>query len=249
MKTPSSVSVFGIRLDLLDCERILGKMRAALDGGPPIAVTGPHFSILLQARRDPELAAFLNSCDINHPDGAGSALAVRLFGGGAFVRVNGTDLYAKILERFPPGPHRYFFLGGDEETVVRLKSALLARGFPQEACGFHHGAIETGNADTAGRIARFAPAILFVGMGSPKQFAWMERWRTVLNVPVIAAVGGGLEFLSGRRARAPRWMRVAGLEWVHRVSLEPRRLWKRYMLGIPVFLVLLLREKLSRARK
>jgi N-acetylglucosaminyldiphosphoundecaprenol N-acetyl-beta-D-mannosaminyltransferase len=64
-----------------------------------------------------------------------------------------------------------------------------------------------------------------------------------LTVPVILAAGGGLEFLSGRRARAPRWMRALGIEWLHRTALEPRRLWKRYALGIPRFALLLLRAR------
>ncbi|MDH7516141.1 MAG: WecB/TagA/CpsF family glycosyltransferase, partial [Bacteroidota bacterium] len=63
------------------------------------------------------------------------------------------------------------------------------------------------------------------------------------GVPVIVAAGAGLEFLSGRRRRAPHWMRAAGLEWLHRLCLEPARLWKRYLLGIPRFLLLLARER------
>ncbi|MDH7515776.1 MAG: WecB/TagA/CpsF family glycosyltransferase, partial [Bacteroidota bacterium] len=124
-----SVFVFGVRLDLLLMEDVLDRIGRAIDSGEPLTITGPHFSILLQAYQDPNLRAFLNGCSINHPDGVGTALAVRFLHGIRCVRLNGTDLYQRILRQYPLNRYRYFFLGGDETTVRCLRESFSRMGY------------------------------------------------------------------------------------------------------------------------
>ena len=241
-----SVPIFGVRIDLAGYGNILDAIAAAIAARQRLTITGPHYSILLQARADGALRAFLNDCAINHPDGAGIALAIRYLHGIRAVRVNGTDLYEQLLRRFPPGDVRYFFLGGDEGTATALRNRFAVTG-DDAAVHAHHGLDAIDDPAAATEIAAVFPDVLLVGMGSPKQFHWMARWQGELDVPVIIAVGGGLEFLSGRKRRAPRCMRVLGLEWLHRLLLEPGRLWRRYVLGIPTFLLAVHREKTLQA--
>src|SRR5260370_11260918 len=90
-------------------------------------------------------------------------------------------------------------------------------------------------------ISRAAPAVLWVGLGTPKQERWMHEHRDRLHVPVLVSVGAAFDILSGRRHQAPRWMREHGLEWLFRLLQEPRRLWRRYLIygaQFPVYLAL-----------
>jgi N-acetylglucosaminyldiphosphoundecaprenol N-acetyl-beta-D-mannosaminyltransferase len=80
-------------------------------------------------------------------------------------------------------------------------------------------------------IREARPDILCVALGHPKQERWIEEYRDKLEVPVLVGVGGSLDFIVGTKARAPKWMQRSGLEWVHRLASEPRRLWRRYLIG------------------
>jgi N-acetylglucosaminyldiphosphoundecaprenol N-acetyl-beta-D-mannosaminyltransferase len=242
---PQSVHIFGVRIDLAKYDEILDAIAAATAAGRRLSISGPHYSILLQARGDEVLRATLNGCAINHPDGIGIAMAIRVLHGIRAARVNGTDLYTQLLERFPPGELRYYFLGGNEATVAGLYNNFAVPDI-EDAVRARHGFDPVEDPAAADDISAAQPDILLVGMGSPRQFEWIERWQDELDVPVIIAVGGGLEFLSGRKPRAPRWMRALGLEWLHRLALEPARLWKRYIIGIPKFAWAIAAEKLRR---
>ena len=247
--SPRPVTVLGIRIDLAGRDEILEAIAASMVSRRRLVITPPHFWTLLQAREEPWLVDFLNGCQINHADGAGVALAIRALTGIRAARVNGTDLYAHLLERMPPGAVRYYFLGGDEETAHLLLHNVEAEFFGTGHVHARHGRDPVDDRAATDDINAAKPDILLVGMGSPKQFAWIARWKDEIDVPVILAVGGGLEFLSGRKRRAPHWMRAIGLEWLHRLLLEPGRLWKRYLLGIPRFVWAVWRERRSAPTK
>jgi N-acetylglucosaminyldiphosphoundecaprenol N-acetyl-beta-D-mannosaminyltransferase len=91
-------------------------------------------------------------------------------------------------------------------------------------------------------INRACPDIVWVGLGTPKQDFWVAHFRTMLEAPVLIAVGAAFDFHSGGVRQAPRWMMKCGLEWFYRLCREPRRLWRRYLVGNVVFLALILRQ-------
>jgi len=86
------------------------------------------------------------------------------------------------------------------------------------------------------RLNAARPDIVWVGLGAPRQDLWMARYRDRLEAPVLIGVGAAFDFHAGVKPQAPRWMRERGLEWLFRLACEPRRLWRRYLLGGPVFL-------------
>jgi N-acetylglucosaminyldiphosphoundecaprenol N-acetyl-beta-D-mannosaminyltransferase len=90
------------------------------------------------------------------------------------------------------------------------------------------------------RVNRASPDIVWIGLGCPKQELWMARVRSRLTAPVLIGVGAAFDFHTGRVAQAPRWMMRAGLEWLFRLSREPRRLWYRYLVYNPLFVMLTL---------
>ena len=98
------------------------------------------------------------------------------------------------------------------------------------------------------KITRVVPHLLFVGLGTPKQERWIYENYRDLNVPMAIGIGASFEFVSGIVARAPNWMQKVGLEWFFRLLIEPRRLWKRYFIGNPLFLWHVLKQKLGLLR-
>jgi N-acetylglucosaminyldiphosphoundecaprenol N-acetyl-beta-D-mannosaminyltransferase len=98
------------------------------------------------------------------------------------------------------------------------------------------------------RITAARPSVLWVGLGMPKQELWMHRVRDRLPGMTLMGVGAAFDMLAGRVSQAPQWMRDAGLEWMYRLAQEPRRLWRRYVLNNPAFMLLLLRELAVGAR-
>jgi len=88
------------------------------------------------------------------------------------------------------------------------------------------------------RIRAASPDIVWVGIGSPRQEMWMAAHLERLHAPVLVGVGAAFDFLSGNKPQAPRWLQRSGLEWLFRLGSEPARLWRRYVLGYPLFVVL-----------
>ena len=244
-----SVDVFGVRLDAVTYDEILRVVDVVFETHAAGIIAYSHFHILLQARKDNTLRALLNGADINHPDGMGAMWAIRLLSGRKIQRVNGTDLYPLLIRHLAEANRSMFFLGGKPDSIDHLQDRLRkilpsdpTKQTPRVEA--QHGYFALRDRSVPDSIAAAQPDVLFVGLGSPKQFEWLRMYRSELRVPLIVLTGGGIEFLSGTRARAPGWMRGFGLEWIHRLFLEPGHVWKRYCFGIPKFTFLLIREML-----
>jgi N-acetylglucosaminyldiphosphoundecaprenol N-acetyl-beta-D-mannosaminyltransferase len=235
-------NVLGVRLDLADSAVFHRAWERAIDARARITVTAPHFHILLDATHDPALRSYLNSCSCNHIDGIGVWLAVRLLTGRGTARLTGTDIMRPWLNRLSAEGRRIYVLGGSHAASAALRVRMQAC-HPDAPFRCHHGQIEVQDSAVLEDIRSFRPDVLCVSLGMRLQFAWLRMHRDSLDVPVVVATGGFVEFLAGTRPRAPRWMRRVGLEWLHRLLHEPARLWRRYVLGIPRFLALVLRQR------
>jgi exopolysaccharide biosynthesis WecB/TagA/CpsF family protein len=238
-----SIRILEVRIDLLDYGALTQMVDTALRGNIPHLFTAPHFYILLLASRQTWLARLLDRSAINYIDGVGTWFASRVLGARKTPRINGTDFHAQMLALALKEKRKVYFLGGDEATCSALEKRIHSS-HPEASVAFQHGHIDTADDRIPEAINAFAPELLFIGLGTPKQFAWLDLHFDTLKVPVVLATGAFLDFAAGTRPRAPRWMRRAGLEWLHRLLHDPRRLWRRYILGIPAFLFLLLRERL-----
>ena len=150
------------------------------------------------------------------------------------------------------GRYRHFFYGGTGECLNRLENKLKQRNPQMNIAGrISPPFCEQSEAELRldiEKINSVKPDILWVGLGSPKQDFWMHKNRDKLNVPVIIGVGAAFDFLSGMKKQAPSWVRHSGLEWLFRLCAEPRRLWRRYLIGNTLFLFLLIKENLKPRR-
>jgi N-acetylglucosaminyldiphosphoundecaprenol N-acetyl-beta-D-mannosaminyltransferase len=188
------------------------------------------------------------------PDGAPVAWMMRKLGHTRQQRINGPDLmwkYCEQLSRRPPcqlgDDGGVFFLGNTEETLLILKTKLLAA-FPDIKIA---GSISppfrqlTPEEDSAivTKINDSGAGLLWVSLGCPKQELWMAEHRGRINA-VMIGVGAAFDYHAGTIRRAPKWMQNNGLEWLYRVFSEPKRLWKRYLYTNSIFLILAAKQLL-----
>lgn len=238
------VVVAGVRIEPFTLasltERVLHMARS---DGVDVAV-GINAHVCNQARRDPQFSRLLSRAT-TYADGQSVVWASRLLQKNLPERLATTDAAAPILRAAAEAGVPAYFLGADE-GVAEAAAVQLRADIPGLQLRTHHGyfsAEET--VAVLEDIRDHGTGILFVGMGDPAQQLWIDAHRNHLP-PAVLTCGGLFDWLSGRNRRAPEWMIRAGLEWLWRLGLEPRRLGRRYLLGNPVFIAAVLRQRLSR---
>jgi len=174
--------------------------------------------------------------------------ASRLLGAPLPEKISGSDLVIPLMARAASRGWRVFLLGG-AHGVADAAAERLGRDLGVNVVGTAAPLVRVGpgEADPEGEAAvgaiRAARAdVVLVALGAPKQELWMHRHRDVLAPAVLLGVGASLDFVAGRVRRAPRWISQSGLEWAWRLAREPRRLWRRYLIDDPRFLLIFLRS-------
>ncbi len=243
MTTPSSFSIGGVRLDVLSSSEVgptLERWCASSDRSNLVFFVNAYS--IVSAGKDAPFAAALNEADLSVADGVPVAWVGSHMTGMRCERLSGPDLMHEMLtaERF--SHLRHFVFGGTQAALDRLEFRYNRGGTikPQRIVGtfsppFRQMTIEEEGAFIR-RIEQVRPHILWVCLGTARQEKWMASMRSRVPVPVMAGVGAAVDFLSGQKSRAPRWMQRAGLEWLFRLATEPRRLWRRYLVGNVLFL-------------
>lgn len=198
----------------------------------------------------PSYRRVLDEADVVLPDGIGIHYACRLTGTALAANVNGTDLFPRLCDALSGTGLGAFFLGAKPEVVEALVANVRGRWPELTVAGYRHGYFARG-ADEEQRVIEnintSGAHVLLVAFGAPGQEEWIAAHREQLAVQIAFGVGGLFDFYSGRIPRAPIWMRELGLEWTWRLLQEPGRMWRRYIIGNPLFLWRVWRW--SRARK
>ena len=237
-RVPSSAffTVLGVRVDAVQIPDVICQMQAWI-AGPPlgrfIAVTGLHG--VSEANTDSQFKIIVNSADLVVPDGMPLVWLGRLRGHSLRRRVYGPELMVTFC-RETGSRYRHFFYGGAPGVAEGLANSLRERfqiGVAGTHCPPFRDLTEEEDKALVDRVHEAAPDLLWVGLGTPKQERWMYEHRTRLRVPVLLGVGAAFDLNCGRLRQAPEWMRENGLEWLFRLLVEPRRLWKRYLVVIP----------------
>ena len=201
--------------------------------GRYIAVTGMHG--IAESRADSDFRRALDSADLVVPDGMPLVWLGRWHRHPLKRRVYGPELMETFC-RETGGNYCHFFLGGGPGTAELLADLLRQRYGIVVAgtyCPPFRPLTEKEQQDVASHIGAASPDVLWIGLSTPKQEKWMHQNRERLSVPVMLGVGAAFDFHSGRARQAPAWMREIGLEWLFRLSTQPYRLWRRYLISIP----------------
>jgi N-acetylglucosaminyldiphosphoundecaprenol N-acetyl-beta-D-mannosaminyltransferase len=246
----AAARLLDLRIELALPAEMLRTITAWAGTGESHKVMYVNAHVVNQSRALPELRETLESADLVYCDGYGVRLAARALDVPVPHRMTGADWVWGVAALCEAAGHSLYLLGS-EPGVAAEAAARLRRWYPQlRIAGTHHGYFDP-DSPHADRVVEdinaSAPNILLVGMGTPKQELWVQRRAEQLDVDVLWTVGALLDYMAGRVPRAPRWLADHGLEWIFRLALEPQRMWKRYLLGNPIFLSRVMSER-QRAR-
>lgn len=219
------------------CEQILARVRARSGG----YVCQANVHLVVTAWHDPSLQSALENAWMVCPDGAPVAWMLRKARSCEAKRIAGADLMTRLFEVGQRDSLNHFLFGSTPRVVRQLQNSLKAR-YPEAVIvgWYSPGALSTlpvSSPDAIDVIRRAKPDVVWCGLGAPKQELWMHRHADVLAPAVLVGVGAAFDFEAGTKGRAPKWMQHAGLEWLHRLASEPRRLARRYVRTNSEFLV------------
>jgi N-acetylglucosaminyldiphosphoundecaprenol N-acetyl-beta-D-mannosaminyltransferase len=245
------VNIAGAAIDLYNFDEVVDiTVDRALNGTSPEYIVTPNAQHVNNLQSDPLFREIYRNAFLAVPDGVPILWAAKFLKTPLKGRVNGSDLFEKLCAMGASKPLKIFLLGGRPGAADLAAEVLEARypglkivGTHCPPYGFESDPIET--ALTSRLILEAAPNLLFVGLGSPKQEKWIYANYQQLKVPVSVAIGVSFELVAGMVKRAPIWMQNLGLEWLFRLIVEPKRLWKRYVLGNPNFVWLVIKQKLG----
>jgi N-acetylglucosaminyldiphosphoundecaprenol N-acetyl-beta-D-mannosaminyltransferase len=239
-------SFLGAPLDLLTmdetvarCSELIRESRAAQH-----VVLNAGKCVLMEDQ--PDVKDIVRNCDLISADGQGVVWAARLLGVHVPERVAGIDLMGRMLSHCEREGWRVYLLGATEEVLAAFEAAALRQHSGLLVAGRRNGYFradeEVGIADA---IRASGARLVLVGMSSPAKERFLARNLARMGPVLAMGVGGSFDVWAGKTARAPRWMQRAGLEWFHRFAQEPRRMWRRYLIGNLRFAWLVLRARVT----
>ena len=246
---PWGERVLGQRVDPVTKKQAADAVvRRALVGEPGAYVCLTNVHTTVESQHSAELRAAVDDAFLSVPDGMPLAWILRHRGHVETEKVTGIEFIPLVASRGLEADLRHFFYGGAPGVAVRAGLRL-----EQMVPGVHVvGAAAPPFGDTPGwakeelrdEVRRTRPHVLWVGLGAPKQELWMTQMAGELDVPIMIGVGAAFDYIAGSKPHAPTYLRHVGLEWLFRLAVEPRRLWRRYLVGNVTFLWLLARERL-----
>lgn len=244
-----------LELARLDRAKLLDLVFQHLGQGRGGWLLTPNLHFCALATRDPEVQALFSKADLAVADGAPLLWASWLLGRPVPERVPGADLIWDIAERAAREERSVYFLGG-APGVARRTAEVLSRQWPAlSVSGWSDPTVSerppAGELDAIiAELEKKQPDFVFVALGAPKQERVCGALRRALPRTWMMGVGGGFDFVAGRRRRAPRWLQAVGFEWVYRFCQEPRRLGRRYFFeDMPCAIQLALGALLSRSSR
>jgi N-acetylglucosaminyldiphosphoundecaprenol N-acetyl-beta-D-mannosaminyltransferase len=244
------VDVLGVGVDPLTVEELHAEIERLARGGRRGLVLSVNAHGLNLCYEDPALRAFLNGAEVVFCDGAGVMLAARILGGRIPQRITYADWIWQLAD-FAAAQGFSLYLLGARPGVAQEAARRLRERYPDlEISGVHHGYFvhSAGGVESEAVVEEInasAPDILLVGFGMPLQERWLMENIDRLDVGVALTGGAVFDYASGRLRRGPRLLTDSGFEWLARLLLEPSRLWRRYLLGNPLFLLRVLRQRLQ----
>ncbi len=187
--------------------------------------------------KDHSYAGCFDGKTLVFPDGIGVRIACAINQTPLVANLNGTDMFHNLLELASIRKYTLFFLGAEEDVVNKMVKNIKFKYPEVKIKGWHSGFFsKKEESDILNEINEVSPDMLFVALGAPLQELWISQHYSSLNFNIAFGVGGLFDFFSGYKKRAPAWLRKFGLEWIYRLYLEPKRMWRRYLIGNIIFL-------------
>ena len=244
-------NILGVAVSAINMDDAIERIDRWIEERTPnyICITGAHG--VMESRKDFRLRDIHNQAGLVTPDGMPLVWMSRWLGAKRAERVYGPDLMRAVSARSPGRGYRHFYFGGAPGVADRLAMALVAANpglrVVGTLCPPFRPLTPEEDAEMVARINVAGPDIVWVGLSTPKQEYWMASHIGRINAPVLIGVGAAFDFLAGTKRQAPTWMQHNGLEWLFRLCMEPRRLWRRYAYIVPGFFMLAVGELIRSA--
>ena len=245
-----SINILGVHVGTQTIQELIDYIIASVEAGDRILLGYVNIHTINLAQQQHWFKDYLNRVNRTFCDGYGIKLGARLLGHHIPERYTPPDWLPKLASICTNNGYRMFFLGANPGVAEKAAHQLMSL-FPQlNIVGTHHGYFDKSpespeNEGILENINMLNVDILVIGLGMPVQERWLlENWPR-LNCRVALPVGAAFDYLAGSIPRAPCWITDHGLEWLGRLLFEPGRLWKRYVVGIPVFLFNIIRQRLG----
>jgi N-acetylglucosaminyldiphosphoundecaprenol N-acetyl-beta-D-mannosaminyltransferase len=231
--------VLGVKVSAINMSRAVGAADRWIRAGQPgyLCVTGVHG--VMEAQKDYKFREILNCAMMNIPDGMPMSWVGRLQGFDDMDRVFGPDFMSEMCDLSLQRGFRHFLYGGQPGVAEKLKEALEKKFPGLQVVGTYTPPFRDLNTTEEGavlaQLRNSRPHILWVGMSTPKQERFMAQYVDRLHVPLLVGVGAAFDYHTGLIRDCSPWIKRAGLQWLHRLAQDPRRLWRRYLRNNPAF--------------
>lgn len=237
------VTLLGMRIDRVTMDESLSLIESYIAERKPRHILTADASMVVQAQEDADFAAIAAQADLVTPDGAGILWATKRQGNPVTAKVSGVVLAERLVELSQTKGWRVFFFGAAPGVAEEARARMMAR-YPNANIVGHRDGFFNSDTETAvvEEIRAAKPDILLVALGIPKQEKFINTHKAALEIPVLIGVGGTFDVMSGTVRRAPVWMQNIGLEWLHRLAANPKKISKVAML--PRFVRMVLAEKI-----
>ncbi|PIR04118.1 MAG: hypothetical protein COV59_02955 [Candidatus Magasanikbacteria bacterium CG11_big_fil_rev_8_21_14_0_20_39_34] len=236
--------VLGVHIDSVTIEEALNRAQGFLEGNSGNTIFTPNPEMLVEAQNNPVFREILNTASLNLCDGVG----IQLLLGGKIKRIPGVDFVYKLCALAEKRGDSLYLLGTGSNSILEKTVEELTKKFPNlHIVGYHRGVDitlkngfhildEKENDKLIDNIISVAPKILLVAFGHSKQEQWIYTFLSELpSVRIAVGVGGSFDYISGEVSRAPKILRVIGLEWLYRLLLQPKKRFKRIINAVIIF--------------
>jgi N-acetylglucosaminyldiphosphoundecaprenol N-acetyl-beta-D-mannosaminyltransferase len=241
-----------VPIDVLSFDQALDAIVSLATSGRGGYVVTPNIDHVVLAESHAEFREAYQGASLSLVDGMPLLWASRLLGVRLPQKISGADLVEPLMRRSCVEGLRVYLLGAGPGVAMKAGEVLHARhGVDIVGCDGPQLSLARDAADTDAALARVRaarPHLLLLALGAPKQEILMRRFREAYAPAVALGIGASLDFIAGTVRRAPAWLSRAGLEWAWRLSREPKRLWRRYLLNDPKFIAILARSVIRRRR-
>jgi N-acetylglucosaminyldiphosphoundecaprenol N-acetyl-beta-D-mannosaminyltransferase len=235
-----TVNILGVPIAAVNMQEAIARMEAWIRVGQKayVTVTGVHG--IMESQYTEEIRRIHQCAGMCVPDGMPTVWIGKCYGHKNMTRVYGPDLMLEMMKRSIEKGYTHFFFGGKDGVAELLRDRLIARFPGLKIVGTFSPPFrpmsEKEEKNLHDLIDNLSPDIVWVGLSTPKQERWMAAHVGKLNARVIIGVGAAFDFHAGLVRQAPRWVQKAGVEWLFRLWIEPRRLWRRYLKNNPRFI-------------
>lgn len=243
MSQTDRVELFGMPLDLLTMDQTVRRCVAFVESGSAVQHVVTNAGKIVLAHADGRLREIISACGLVNADGQSVVWVGRMAGHPVPERVAGIDLMARLLREAQDRGWSAYFLGA-KPTVLQTFVGVVAERFPSLRIAGSCDGYFDGDGAAADAIKASGAKLVFVGMPSPRKEYFTSEMLPRMGGVLVVGVGGSFDVWAGITRRAPAWMQRSGLEWFYRLTQEPRRMWKRYLVGNARFVVIAIDEVL-----